>query len=111
MLKLGCTLPNLSNICLHKSTNAKLYSFTENDKDLLEKDMRRYGLWSVDCIYEKSCCERDAYPGFSKRLQVSFIPSQCVKKCLLVFKRDKISIQSLVDSDPARTRRGALRTW
>ena len=37
MLRLGCTLPNLSNICLHKSTTAKLYPFTENDKDLLEK--------------------------------------------------------------------------
>ena len=37
MLKLGCTLPNLANICLHKSTRAKFYSFTETDKDLLEK--------------------------------------------------------------------------
>ena len=37
MLKLGCTLPNLANICLHKSTSAKFYPFTENDKDLLEK--------------------------------------------------------------------------
>ena len=37
MLKLGCTLPNLANICLHKSTDAKIYPFTEGDKDLLEK--------------------------------------------------------------------------
>ena len=37
MLKLGCTLPNLANICLHKSTDSKIYPFTENDKDLLEK--------------------------------------------------------------------------
>ena len=36
-LKLGCTLPNLANICLHKSTNAKVYPFTENDKDLFGK--------------------------------------------------------------------------
>ena len=34
MLKLGCTLPNLANVCLHKSTDAKLYPFTEGDKDL-----------------------------------------------------------------------------
>ena len=26
-LKLGCTLPNLENICLHKSTNYKFYPF------------------------------------------------------------------------------------
>ena len=37
MLKLGCTLPNLANICLHKSTSAILYPFTETKKDLLQK--------------------------------------------------------------------------
>ena len=37
MLKLGCTLPDLANICLHKSTSAKFYPFTETDKDLLQK--------------------------------------------------------------------------
>ena len=37
MLKLGCTLPNLANICLHKSTDSKFYPFTESDKDLFEK--------------------------------------------------------------------------
>ena len=37
MLKFGWTLPNLANICLHKSTEAKFYPFTERDKDLLEK--------------------------------------------------------------------------
>ena len=37
MLKLGCILPNLANICLHKSTSAKFYPFTETDKDLLQK--------------------------------------------------------------------------
>ena len=35
MLKLGCTLPNLANICLHKSTDAKFYPVTEQYKDLL----------------------------------------------------------------------------
>ena len=37
MLKLGCTLPNLANICSHKSTNYKFYPFCESDKDLCEK--------------------------------------------------------------------------
>ena len=37
MLRLGFTLPNLANICLHKSTSAKFYPFTETDKDLLQK--------------------------------------------------------------------------
>ena len=37
MLELGCTLPNLANICLHKSTDSNFYPLTESDKDLLEK--------------------------------------------------------------------------
>ena len=37
MLKRGCTLPNLANISLHKSTSAKFYPFTETDKDLFQK--------------------------------------------------------------------------
>ena len=37
MLKLGCILPNLANICLHKSTDWKFYPFTESDNDMLEK--------------------------------------------------------------------------
>ena len=37
ILKLGCTLPKLAYICLHKTTDAKFYPFTERDKDLLEK--------------------------------------------------------------------------
>ena len=37
MFKLGCTPPNLPNICLHKSTSAKFCPFTETDKDLLKK--------------------------------------------------------------------------
>ena len=37
MLKLGCTLTNMANLCLQKSTDANFYPFTEGDKDLLEK--------------------------------------------------------------------------
>ena len=43
MLKLGCTLPNLANICLHKSSDFKFYQFFLSDTDLLEtlrKDMK-----------------------------------------------------------------------
>ena len=38
MLRLSCTLPNPANTCLHKSTHAKFYPFTEGDKNLLEKN-------------------------------------------------------------------------
>ena len=36
MLKLGCTLPDLSNNCSHKSTDAKFYPSTERDENLLK---------------------------------------------------------------------------
>ena len=34
MLKLECSLPNMANICLHKSTNIKFNPFVEAYKDL-----------------------------------------------------------------------------
>ena len=37
MLKLGCILPHLANNCLHKTTDAKIYTFTEGNKELLDK--------------------------------------------------------------------------
>ena len=37
VLKLGCTITNLANICFHKSTDANFYPFTETEKVLLEK--------------------------------------------------------------------------
>ena len=37
MLKHCSTLPNLANICPHKSTDAKFQPFTEAYKDILEK--------------------------------------------------------------------------
>ena len=38
MLKLQCTLPNQANICLHKSTDANFFPFTEGEKDRLKKN-------------------------------------------------------------------------
>ena len=37
MLKPGCTLPNLAKVWVQKSINAKIYAFTEGEKDLLQK--------------------------------------------------------------------------
>ena len=37
MLKLGCLFPNLANICLQKSSDAKFYPSTEGGKDFSEK--------------------------------------------------------------------------
>ena len=37
ILRLGCALPNLANICLHKSTDANFYLLTDADKERLCK--------------------------------------------------------------------------
>ena len=56
MLKLGVTLPNLANICLHKATDAKFYPFTEGDKDLFGKKSKRSCWWSIYRFYTQSKC-------------------------------------------------------
>ena len=53
MLKLGCTLPNLANICLHKSTNSKFYPFVEADKDLHDKIREDMTGVPLLCLLEK----------------------------------------------------------
>ena len=70
MLKLGCTLPNLANICLHKSTDAKFYPFTEADKDLLEKKSRRCCWWSIYRFYTQSSCGSNFYSKVYKHMQI-----------------------------------------
>ena len=58
MLNLGCTLPNLAKICLHKSTDSKFHPFTESDKGLLEKmfreDFQRLEIWSNNWLHVAS---------------------------------------------------------
>ena len=41
IVKLGCTLPNLANICFHSSTKFKFYPFPEGDKAVVQK-LRRH---------------------------------------------------------------------
>ena len=56
MLKLGCTLPNLANICLHKSTDAKIYPLTEGEKNFFGRNSRRCCWWSIYRFYAQSGC-------------------------------------------------------
>ena len=52
MLKLGCTLTKLANICLHNSTDSKFYPFTESDKDLLEK-IREHMVGDLSIVFTR----------------------------------------------------------
>ena len=49
MLKLDCTLPNLANNCLHISTSANFYPFTESEKIRFKK-LGRYGWRTVNSV-------------------------------------------------------------
>ena len=56
MLKVSCISPNLADICLHKSTGAKFYPFTEGDKDLLE-NIREHVVDGPSIVFtRKSSC-------------------------------------------------------
>ena len=47
MLKLGWTLPNLVNICVHKSTDPSFYPFMEADRNLLQKVRQDVVGWPI----------------------------------------------------------------
>ena len=60
MLKLGCTLPNLVNFCLHKSTSANFYPFTETDKDLLQK-IRNYMVGGSSIVFTRKAVVAETF--------------------------------------------------
>ena len=119
LLKLGCTLPNLANNCLHKSTDAKFYLFAEGDKDLLAKNWRRR-LWLVRLSFLHA--KHLLMKFLSESLQTyailllglmpaNYTPTRCVNPCPPVFIRVGISFQIPVGSLLEKTRPAALRTW
>ena len=87
MLKLGCILPNLANICLHKSTNEKSYPFCKSDRDFSEKNREDMRGDHQLCLREKllwtkpsSVIQKMSANQLLKLMRVSSIPIQCNKK-------------------------------
>ena len=72
MLKLGCTLPNLANICLHKSTDAKFYPFTEGDNNLLEKN-REYVVGGPFIVFTRTTVVEETFFRKSTNLFKSIV--------------------------------------
>ena len=68
-LKLGFNLPILEGICLHKSTSAMFYPFTESDKGFLEKYCAGLDGGPFIVFTRKACCEQDFYSKFEKFVQ------------------------------------------
>ena len=65
MLKLGCTLPNLAIICLHKSTSAKFYPFTETDKEFLQK-IREVMIGGTSTVFTRKAVVDETFIRISK---------------------------------------------
>ena len=91
MLELRCTLPNLANICLHKSTDSKFYPFTETDKDLREK-IREDMAGGPSIVFTRKAPVDETFirksTNLCKCIVGIVIPTQCVNQCLLVCIQD-----------------------
>ena len=121
MLKLACTSPNLANICLHKSTDAKFYPFREGEKDLLENGTKFEKMLLVvhlsfshgkqllmQLLFENQQTYANLLLGMTL---ANYTPTRCVNPCRPVFIRVGISIQKRVDSYHDKTRPAALKNW
>ena len=118
MLKLGCTLPNLANICLHKSTDPKFYPFTEGDKYLLEKIEKMLLVVHLSFSHGKQLLMKLLFENLQTYANLllgltlaNYTPTRCVNPCRPVFIRVGISIQKQVDSYLDKTRPAALKLW
>ena len=118
MLELDCTSPNLANICLHKSTDAKFYPFAEGNKDLLEK-IREDVVGGPSIVFtRKAVVDENLFENQQTFANILFgltlanyTPTLCVNPRRLVFIRVGFSIQNRVDSYLDRTRPAALKIW
>ena len=101
ILKLGCILPNLANICLHKSTDTKIYLFTEANKDFSEKTRENVvGGPSVVSTGKAVVDEILVLTNICKSVVAigNYTPTRCVNPCPPLFIRVAITIRRQVDS-------------
>ena len=72
MLKLGCTLPNGALLCLHKSTNNKIYLFAEAGKDLHDK-IHKYMAGGPSIVFTRKALFDRAHIWNSKNICESIL--------------------------------------
>ena len=118
MLKLKCTLPNLANISLHKSTSAKFYPFTETDKDFLYKIPEN--MVAGPCIvFTRKAAVNETSERIQEifvnlllvLMQASFVLILCVSPCRKDYTRDGNMTQNLIGLNLNKTSPETLRTW
>ena len=115
MLKLGCTLLNLANICLHKSTNQKFFPFVEADKDLHDK-IREDMTGGLSILFTRKAVVDQTFIRNYEHLCKSIVctdasPFNCIKKCSLDFTLDGNLIQILKNSGLEQIYLEHLRPW
>ena len=117
-LKIGCTLPNLVNIFLHNSTDAKFYPFIEGDKDLLKKFEKESLVVYLSFIPAKQFLMKLLSESLQTyaNLLLGLMPAnhtrtRCVNLCPPVFLRVGILIQKAVYSHLDETRPVVLKIW
>ena len=115
-LNLGCTLPHVANICLHKPTDAKCYPFTEGDINLSENFENLSLVVHLSFLHAKQLLMKllsESLQTFANLLlglmPTNYTPTRCVNQCPLVFKRVGTSIQKPVDSHLDKTTTAALK--
>ena len=84
MPKLGCTLPSSANICLLKFTRVKFYSFTEADKDLLEK-IREDMVGGPSIVFTRRAVVEGTFIRKSQNVCKSIVGIDASHDALLVF--------------------------
>ena len=103
MLTLWCTFPNLANICLHKSTSAEFYPFTETDKDLLQK-IREDMVGGPSIVFTRKAVVDESFIRnlifvnlLLALMQVNCILILCASPCQKDYTRDGNVTQNLKD--------------
>ena len=81
MLKLGCTLPNLANICLHKSADRKFYPFIEADKELHEK-IRSEKTGGPSIVFTRKAVVDQTFIRRSKNISKAIVGIDASRLCL-----------------------------
>ena len=118
MLKLGCTLPNLANICLQKSTSSKFYPFIETDEDLLQK-IREDMVGGPSIVFTRKAVVDESFIRNSGNVCKSIVgidasqlyPFLCASPCQQDYTRGGNMTQNLIHLNLNRTNPETLRTW
>ena len=117
-LKLACTLPNLANICLHKSTDAKFCPLTEGDEDLFEK-VREDVVGGPSIVFTRKEVVDETFIGKSTNICKSIVGIDASQQYpYSMCQRMLTGLYTLWDIDsetskftPRQNKTGSLKIW